>query len=748
MSGGNGASVSIIHDGKKYKKVKRFDSKETANDFMEKNKGHSVLHSDNGGVYVKHDKNKGMPHTYTPHNEETEHLDEISKDLAARAYHGFTAKGDEAYADKSPEGNKKYIETQRGRKAAIDKFHGNSKVPATGPRPANEETEHLDEVSDKKWDESKEKWVSVKRPTFDPKKERGRASTPDQGQKRSDFDEEADLTKIDTKRLQSMVQLHKHMGQKNPASKAAADRGEAELKSRMKKEDVDLDEAASLKDDPSHSNNPFKYTKKPTNKKEAQGNVNYWHYVGMASNKEIEDMGENPASYKTYAKSMMQDAQRELKKMTESFDLDEAVNEKQIRKDLDSGMSHDVVIGKHANKKTDNTDAIRKVIKQHAWDNRKSMKKEEVELDEAYETYHPSYTSAINTALSHHGHLSVSDEDRDHHIASGPRKPSEGNTVSHNIPATDKAGNSHMIHIQVYNKGGNKPFELNTYSSKVPKRKMKEEVDLDEAKTDIYHQHMLKALGKTRLPKDHPYTSAVANNGDFVVHNNGKVVGRLPKGEHSIKEELEALVELSPELLGRYANRATKDASTSLRKITGSTDRSTARPLIARANKRETGADMAIDKIRGNSNVKVHAKEESSLPPHLAKLIDPKTGNMKDPEKQKIYDDMMKRKMKEETESDTKDNSKKFNKVFANKTQATNFADKNGGTVKHNPVTGKYYVQVSESWLHQNEETSSVAKDATVKSTKSNVTANTNTTTPYDVKPQRVKSAEFNKLFN
>jgi len=607
MSGGNGASVSIIHDGKKYKKVKRFDSKETANDFMEKNKGHSVLHSDNGGVYVKHDKNKGMPHTYTPHNEETEHLDEISKDLATRAAHGFANKAD------------------------------NTKLPI---------------------------------------------------EKR--------------KQASSAMQL---------AVKKATGHGGAKVNAVSRRVEIGnhYNEAVSLKDDPSHSNNPFKYTKKPTNKKEAQGNVNYWHYVGMASNKEIEDMGENPASYKTYAKSMMQDAQRELKKMTESF-----------------------------------------------------------ELDESYETYHPSYTSAINTALDHHGHLSVSDEDRDTHIASGPRKPSEGNTVSHNIPATDKSGNPHMIHIQVYNKGGNKPFELNTYSSKVPKKKMKEEVDLDEAKTDIYHQHMLKALGKTRLPKDHPYTSAVANNGDFVVHNNGKVVGRLPKGEHSIKEELEALNELSPELLGRYANRATKDGSTSLRKIIGSTDRSTARPLITRANKRETGADMAIDKIRGNSNVKVHAKEESSLPPHLAKLIDPKTGNMKDPEKQKIYDDMMKRKMKEEaanpaqqaaiaiakkkmkeeTESDAKDNSKKFNKVFANKTQATNFAAKNGGTVKHSPLSGKYYVEVSESWLYQNEETSSVAKDATVKSTKSNVTANTNTTTPYDVKPQRVKSAEFNKLFN
>lgn len=59
--------------------------------------------------------------------------------------------------------------------------------------------------------------------------------------------------------------------------------------------------------------------------------------------------------------------------------------------------------------------------------------------------------------------------------------------------------------------------------------------NMDEAKSDIYHQHMLKALGKSRLPKNHPYTSAVANNGDFVVRNNGNVVARIPKGQHNIK---------------------------------------------------------------------------------------------------------------------------------------------------------------------------------------------------------------------
>jgi hypothetical protein len=64
----------------------------------------------------------------------------------------------------------------------------------------------------------------------------------------------------------------------------------------------------------------------------------------------------------------------------------------------------------------------------------------------------------------------------------------------------------------------------------------KESVDLDEAKTDIYHKHMLKALGKTRLPKDHGYTSSIANNGDFVVRKGGEVAGRIPKGEHDLKE--------------------------------------------------------------------------------------------------------------------------------------------------------------------------------------------------------------------
>jgi hypothetical protein len=79
----------------------------------------------------------------------------------------------------------------------------------------------------------------------------------------------------------------------------------------------------------------------------------------------------------------------------EDEQIDE-VNANQIKKDIDSGMSHDAVIGKHANKRTTNTDAIRKVIKQHAWDKR--MKKEEVQIDELSKKTMGSYVKKASGA--------------------------------------------------------------------------------------------------------------------------------------------------------------------------------------------------------------------------------------------------------------------------------------------------------------------------------------------------------------
>ena len=95
-----------------------------------------------------------------------------------------------------------------------------------------------------------------------------------------------------------------------------------------------------------------------------------------------------------------------------------------------------------------------------------------------YTLYHKSYTDAINHALSHHekSGLHVDSEDAAHHIGFGPKKPSEGTTNSLTIPATHTSGKKHLLHIQVYNKGGTHPYELNTYSSGMG-RHVKEEND-------------------------------------------------------------------------------------------------------------------------------------------------------------------------------------------------------------------------------------------------------------------------------
>ena len=105
-----------------------------------------------------------------------------------------------------------------------------------------------------------------------------------------------------------------------------------------------------------------------------------------------------------------------------------------------------------------------------------NLKEEELE-----ENYHPSYTSAIQTAVKHaesRGYK-VDPEDYDNKVATGPRKPSEGKTISHVLNLTkDGKKSKKTLAVQIYNRGGKTPFELNHYIS--------EDVDnIDEARINI-----------------------------------------------------------------------------------------------------------------------------------------------------------------------------------------------------------------------------------------------------------------------
>ena len=110
---------------------------------------------------------------------------------------------------------------------------------------------------------------------------------------------------------------------------------------------------------------------------------------------------------------------------------------------------------------------------------------EEVELDEAkYDLYHKDFSSAMQHAYKMakklHG-ITVDPKEIDDKVASGPKKPSEGKTNSYRLK-----GDKGAIQVQVYNKGGSKPFELNMY---------KEEVELDE-KLDKEDEPTIKKVVK------------------------------------------------------------------------------------------------------------------------------------------------------------------------------------------------------------------------------------------------------------
>ena len=84
---------------------------------------------------------------------------------------------------------------------------------------------------------------------------------------------------------------------------------------------------------------------------------------------------------KEYPVTMSKLNAAKIKSACEEVELEEKVNTKAIQKAVDDGKSMDVIVGMFANKRTTNTDEIRKVVKDYMW--KKRMKKEEVELKEA-----------------------------------------------------------------------------------------------------------------------------------------------------------------------------------------------------------------------------------------------------------------------------------------------------------------------------------------------------------------------------
>ena len=97
------------------------------------------------------------------------------------------------------------------------------------------------------------------------------------------------------------------------------------------------------------------------------------------------------------------------------------------------------------------------------------FKPESYTIEEKYDLYHSTFSGAMQHAYDYakkkYG-IQIPPSEIDGKVATGPKKPGTGKTNTYRLKG--RGGN---LQIQVYNKGGSKPFELNMY---------KEENELDE----------------------------------------------------------------------------------------------------------------------------------------------------------------------------------------------------------------------------------------------------------------------------
>jgi len=250
---------------------------------------------------------------------------------------------------------------------------------------------------------------------------------------------------------------------------------------------------------------------------------------------------------------------------------------------------------------------------------RKTMREAREEMlvisEAKYELYHKDFSTAMQHAYKMakklHG-ITVDPKEIDDKVASGPKKPSEGKTNSYRLE-----GDKGAIQVQVYNKGGSKPFELNFY---------KEEFELDEGKMSQLHQHIKDGKSAKEIAK--------------IMKLDVKTIQSLM--DEKIVESVESVEsELDESVIDKVKEIASKKSAA---KIDGvMVDSFTASAIsqiydkVNDASKKKMDglpitklATLAMKMMQKNEYVPedVDLDEASKLPPHLAKFFD-KDGNLK-----------------------------------------------------------------------------------------------------------------------
>ena len=161
-------------------------------------------------------------------------------------------------------------------------------------------------------------------------------------------------------------------------------------------------------------------------------------------------------------------------------------------------------------------------------------------LDEAKSDYtimHKSYSDAMQHSyeVAKSRGYEVDMDDVDAKVASGPRKPSDGKTNSHNLTIT-KGGKSvkKRLNVQVYNKGGSMPYELNMYIESLEESLSPTQIEKLKGGYEQFRDKKISASSGMKISKslakldkeslaalinaDIPFVSTLAYNKLMMVH--------------------------------------------------------------------------------------------------------------------------------------------------------------------------------------------------------------------------------------
>ena len=213
------------------------------------------------------------------------------------------------------------------------------------------------------------------------------------------------------------------------------------------------------------------------------------------SDKTLEKMNALSKTPKELADLGIIDMEMSIKKklnMGEEVKLGEAFKPDQVKAAISIARDNRFSMKGMVDKKT----AIEKIAKGLSKDPavKKVLDKmyEEFQLKEKYDIYHKDFSSAMQHAYSYAKSkmgITIDPKEIDSKVATGPKKPTEGKTNKYRLKG--KGGN---LQIQVYNKGGSKPFELNMY---------KEENELiSQASKYISHMQMAEKIDPADVDDD------------------------------------------------------------------------------------------------------------------------------------------------------------------------------------------------------------------------------------------------------